>query len=143
MAIYSLSLLTSAQTLNTPCADLKSATAGNAPRLLELTLCLSVAATGALVGVGRSPTVSTQTSPVQLQAENPADAGSQSTCATTWSVPPTAPAQFFRRLSLTVSGQGVIWTFPRGLLLPPNTSVPCWLLAATTSTVLVGWTLDE
>jgi hypothetical protein len=122
--------------------DLK-ASASIAPRILEVGLNLG-AATASTYGLGRSGNTPTQTSPVLLQAENPNDPAMQSGCAVAWSVAPTVPTQFFRRISLpATAGSGVIFTFPRGLILAASASMLIWNLATNANSLNVWWTADE
>ena len=46
-----------------------------------------------------------------------------------WGTSPTIPTKFFRRISLPATiGTGVIWTFPKGLVLPVSNSLVLWNL---------------
>lgn len=74
----------------------------------------------------------TPTSPQALLAEDPADGASLTTIAAAWGTGPTIPTNFFRRISLPATiGTGVIWTFPKGLVIPLNGSIVVWNLSAT------------
>ena len=129
MAIYSLSLNTTVTTTGAAAMDLRASSA-NSPRIMEVGLNL-LTATASTYGLGRSGNTPTQTSPVLVQAENSADPAGVSGCAVAWSVAPTVPAQFFRRVSLpATAGAGVIWTFPRGLLIPVSSSLVVWNITA-------------
>ena len=47
--------------------------------------------------------------------------------ATAWGVAPTSPSQFFRQCDLpAVTGSGIIWTFPRGIVIPCQNSLVIW-----------------
>jgi hypothetical protein len=142
MAIGSLSLATTVTTTGAAAMDLKAASA-NSPRIMMVGANLG-AATASTYGLGRSGNTPTQTSPVLLQAENPGDPAFQSGCAVAWSVAPTAPTQFFRRVSLPATvGSGIIWTFPRGLVLAASASMLFWNLATNAASTNVDWTADE
>lgn len=142
MAIYSLSQNSTVTTTGAAANDLKSSSAC-APRIMEVGVNLG-AATASTYGLGRSGNVPTQTSPVLLQAENPNDPAAQSGCAVAWSVAPTVPTQFFRRVSLPATiGSGIIWTFPRGLILAVTSSMLLWNLATNSASVNAWWVADE
>lgn len=142
MAIGSLSLNTTVTTTGAAAMDLKSS-ASIAPRIMEVGVNLG-AATASTYGLGRSGNVPTQTSPVLLQAENPNDPAMASGCAVAWSVAPTVPTQFFRRLGLPATiGVGIIWTFPRGLILAVSSSMLLWNLATNSANTNAWWVADE
>jgi len=65
-----------------------------------------------------------------LQPDDPGDPVSNIVVATDWTVPPTIPAQFFRRFSVTTSAFSCIRDFAlvRGLMIPPNSSFAMWLV---------------
>ena len=103
-----------------------------------------VTATASTYALGRSGNTPTQTSPVLVQAENPNDPAGQTGCAVAWSVAPTVPTQFFRRVGLpATAGAGVIWTFPRGLILAASASMLLWNLATNSASANVWWVVDE
>lgn len=142
MAIYSLSLNTTVTTTGAAAMDAKS-TSANSPRIMEVGINL-LTATASTYALGRSGNVPTQTSPILLQAENPNDPAAQTGCAVAWSVAPTVPAQFFRRMSLpATAGTGVIWTFPRGLILAITSSMLIWNLATNSASMNAWWVCDE
>ena len=142
MAIGSLALNTTVTTTAAAAMDIKSS-ASISPRIMEVGLNLG-AATASTYGLGRSGNVPTQTSPVLLQAENPNDPAFQSGMAVAWSVAPTVPTQFFRRISLpNTIGSGIIWTFPRGLILAVSSSMLIWNLAANSASTNVWMVCDE
>lgn len=142
MAIYSLSLNTTVTTTGAAAMDLRASSA-NSPRIMEVGLNLTTA-TASTYGLGRSGNTPTQTSPVLVQAENPGDPAGVSGCAVAWSVAPTVPTQFFRRVSLpATAGAGVIWTFPRGLVLAASGTMLLWNLATNSNSTNVWWVVDE
>lgn len=141
MAIYSLSLNSTVTTTGAAAMDVKAA-ATNTPKIMEVGLSLG-AATASTYGFGRAGNTPTQTAPVLLQAENPGDAAAVTGCAVAWSVAPTVPTQFFRRIGLPATiGAGVIWTFPRGLGLAASASNVIWNLA-TNSASLNAWVVAD
>ena len=142
MAIYSLSLNTTVTTTGAAAMDIR-ASAANSPRIMEVGLNL-LTATASTYGLGRSGNTPTQTSPVLVQAENPSDPAGLTGCAVAWSVAPTVPTQFFRRVSLpATAGAGVIWTFPRGLILAAAGTMLLWNLATNSASTNAWVVVDE
>lgn len=142
MSIYSLSLNTTVTTTGAAAMDAKSA-ATNTPKFMEIGLNL-LTATASTYAIGRSGNVPTQTSPVLLQAENPGDPAGLTGCAVAWSVAPTIPTAFFRRVSLpATAGAGAILTFPRGLALAVSSSMLIWNLATNSASMNAWWIADE
>ena len=142
MAIYSLSLNTTVTTTGAASMDWR-ASAANSPRIMEIALNL-LTATASTYGLGRSGNTPTQTSPVLVQAENPADPAGLTGCAVAWSVAPTVPAQFLRRVSLpATAGAGAILTFPRGLILAAAATLLLWNLATNSASTNVWGVVDE
>ena len=143
MAIYSQSVLTTVTTNSAPSWDLK-ASASNEPAVMELG-AINGAATACTYGYGRSANTPTQTSPVLVQAEDEGRPAGLTGSAVAWSVAPTIPAVFFRRAFLPATiGAGIIFTFPRGLLLAAaGASLVQWNLAASSALVAVHCVVDE
>ena len=111
---------------------LTGATPGRA-KIYEIGITLA-GATASSFGLGRPQAIGiTPTTPVDLQVEDPADVLAsgivQSSLA--WATGPTIPAAFLRRISLPATvGVGVIWTFPKGLIVPVSSSIIIWNLGA-------------
>lgn len=142
MAIYSLSLNTTVTTTGAAAQDIR-ASAANSPRIMEVGINLTTA-TASTYGLGRSGNTPTQTSPILVQAENPADPAGLTGCAVAWSVAPTVPTQFLRRVSLpATAGAGVIWTFPRGLILAAAATMLLWNLATNSASTNTWVVVDE
>lgn len=143
MAIYSLALNGTVTTTGAASWDVKAA-ATNRPRVMELGY-VNGAATASTYGYGRSANTATQTSPVLVQAEDPADAAALTGCAVAWSVAPTLPTQFFRRASIPATiGAGIIYTFPRGLALAnSSSSLVQWNLATNSAVYNTYVVVDE
>lgn len=142
MAIYSLALNTTVTTTGAAAWDIKAA-ATNRPAVMEVAVQLG-AATASTYGLGRAGNTPTQTSPVLVQAEDPGDPAGVSGCAVAWSVAPTVPAQMHRRTSLPATiGSGIIWTFPRGLVLATSASLLLWNLATNSASTNVTVVVDE
>lgn len=90
-------------------------------RLLELGYT-NGAATASTYDVGRpAANGTTPTSPVDFLVEDPADvlaSGVVQAC-TAWTTAPTAPTAAMRRVNLAATiGGGMIWTFPKGIVIP-------------------------
>jgi hypothetical protein len=142
MAIYSLSLNTTVTTTGASAQDI-IASAANSPRVMEIAANLG-AATSSTYGIGRAGNTPVQTSTTTLQAENPSDPAGQTKAAVTWSSAPTVPAAFFRRITLPATiGAGIIWTFPRGLVLAASAALEFWNLAVNSANTNVWWVVDE
>jgi len=143
MAIGSLSLNTTVTTTAAAAWDVKAGATIRA-KVMELGINLG-AATTSTYGIGRSANTPVQTSPVLLQQEDPNDGAFVTGCAVAWGTAPTVPAQFFRRVSLPATiGAGIIWTFPRGLVLVTGgSSLVCWNLATNSASTNVHVVADE
>jgi hypothetical protein len=92
------------------------------------------AATASQYALGRPAAIGvTPTTPVDFLPDDPADptvAGLVQS-ALAWGTGPTAPTAFPRRISTPATiGSGVIWTFPRGYMIPVSSSIVLWNLAA-------------
>ena len=142
MAIYSLALNTTVTTTAAAAWDVK-ASASNRPAVMEVSVNLG-AATASTYGLGRAGNTPTQTSPVLVQAEDPGDPAGVSGCAVAWSVAPTVPTAHLRRISLPATiGSGIIWTFPRGLVLATSASLLVWNLATNSASTNIHVVVDE
>jgi hypothetical protein len=132
MAIYSLANRTSNVTVSTSTLEIIGAS-GLGYRLLELGMTIN-AATASAFGFGTpAATGVTPTSPVTVLAE---DAGNTATGNTTtalaWATAPTVPTNFYRRVSLPATvGAGIIWTFPRGIIVLKTKSTVLYNISAT------------
>jgi hypothetical protein len=129
MPIYSLSNRTTNVTTGAAALEIRTAATKRA-RLMEMGITLA-AATLSTYGIGRPAAIGvTPTSPVTVLAED-ADAVGVTQTALAWGTPPTAPVNFFRRISLPATiGTGRIWTFPRGLVIAVSAALVLWNLAA-------------
>jgi len=131
MAIYSLANRTTNVTSANPTLEIRT-TSTDRPRIMEIGIFLA-AATASTFGLGRPQAIGgTPTTPVTVIAEDPGDPAGTVQTALAWGTPPTVPLYFFRRISLPATiGTGVIWTFPRGLLIPVSSSLVVWNITAT------------
>ena len=98
-------------------------------RLVEFGLFLT-AATESNFGLGIPAALGiTPASPVDLMPEDPNNvlATGVIQSALSWGTSPTVPANFFRRVTLPATiGTGVIWTFPKGIVIPVSSSIVLW-----------------
>lgn len=142
MATYSLSQRTTSGTAASAAWEIKAAATGTRPKIFEIGITIN-AATASVFGLGRPAAVGvTPTSPVTFLGEDNADT-SLTTAALAWGTGPTVPVNFFRRISLpAVVGAGVIWTFPRGLVLPLGGGLVLWNIG-TDSVADVYAVIDE
>ena len=127
MAIYSIAQRGTTGTAAAPQWEVIAA-AANKPKIMELGVSQN-AATAGVYGFGRPAAIGiTPTTPLTVLDESDGNGAAGVTkCAVAWATPPTAPTNFFRRVSTPATvGAGVIWTFPRGLGLPAAGTVVVW-----------------
>lgn len=133
--IVSLGVLTTATAIGTAW-EIRTGASPARVRLLELGLFLN-AATASVVGLGRPAAIGvTPTSPIDFLPEDPNDvlASGVVQSAVAWATAPTAPTNFFRMIALPATiGTGVIWTFPKGLVIPASSSIVLYLIAASSA----------
>jgi hypothetical protein len=144
MAIYSLSLNTTVTTTGAACGDLKTPST-NSPRVMECAINL-VTATASTYGLGRPANAGsvTQSAAVLTLAENPNDPTALNGCAVAWGTAPTTPSNFFRRVGLpATAGAGIIWTFPRGLIIATSSDLVIWNLATNSASMNFWFVEDE
>jgi hypothetical protein len=122
MAIYAQAFSTSANADLGIVADIKSAATSNLS-VREIAVTVNTAVSP-LLSLRRSITEFLQIDPRQFQPEERGDVPSLSTMATVWSNSPSLATAFLRRTTNVLGpGSGVIWSFPRGLWVPPSTSL--------------------
>jgi len=129
MAIQSLGVRTSGLTIaNANFGIYTPATVRAA--LLEYGMIQAIG-TAQSIGLGRPATNGTPTGPSLFQQDDPADAAAVVNGHITWSAQPTAPTIFHRRWNGAATiGVGVIWTFPRGFLIPVSSAIVGWNITA-------------
>lgn len=100
-------------------------------RLWSVNLSLA-AATATTIGLGRPAAAGiTPTTPAQFQAAEGGSDFSLSRLALAWGTSPTAPAQFYKRLSLPATiGATRDWSFPNGIWIPAGGTLVIQNLAA-------------
>jgi len=130
MAIAACGIRTSNLTITQASAELRT-TAAVVARVLEVSI-VQATATAMSIGLGRpgAQGVTPGTITTFLR-ENTADPACVTTMNATWGTSPTVPTSFLRRWnSAATIGVGIIWTFPRGLVVPVSASVVVWNITA-------------
>ena len=89
---------------------------------------------GFAIGVPANTPVAT-TSTLGL-AEDPSRPVSTVNIDTAWSTAPTAPTVFYRRMAQTGIGAGIIWSFPKGLIIPVSSWLVIWNQSGNTGAAL-------
>jgi hypothetical protein len=138
MSIYSLARRGTATTSADVTWDVAAST-GPRPKIMEIGVFLG-AATASLYGLNRPTALGTRTSPVALLAEDPGEPALTGIalvdCAVAWSVQPTDATESMRRIGFPATiGVGVIWTFPRGLIVDVSKSISLLNLATNSAAV--------
>jgi hypothetical protein len=133
MAIYSLGVITTNVTIANANWEIRTASTDRS-RVIELGFFLN-AATASTVGFGRPGAIGvTPTSPVTFLAEDPGDPAATVTSALAWGTGPTVPTAFLRRVNLPATiGTGVVWNFPRGVVIAISSSLVLWNITATSA----------
>lgn len=129
MAIYSLSQRTTNITIANACLEIRTASTDR-PRVMEIGITNNAATTG-VFGLGRPQAIGVTPVNVAFLAEDTGDPASTINGSLSWGTGPTVPLNFFRRVSLpNLVGAGIVWTFPRGLLIPISSSIVLWNITA-------------
>jgi len=117
MAIYSIARRTTNVTSGQSAHTIYTA-ASDRGAILEAGVFMA-AATASTYSLGRPAAAGiTPTSPVLLLAEDPGNPAATINSALAWGTSPTSPTTDLRRISLPATiGTGVIWTFPRGMII--------------------------
>jgi hypothetical protein len=127
--IISLGVRTSGTASGSAAWEIRTGATPGRAKVLEIGFFLA-AATASTFGLGRPAAIGvTPTSPVDFLPEDPSDvlATGVVQSALAWTTGPTAPTNFLRRISLPASvGTGVIWTFPKGIVIPVSGSLVLW-----------------
>ncbi len=142
MSISSLALRTTTFTTTTSaCWELRTAAAGR-PRMLELSF-IQATATAQSIGLGRPQAIGITPVNVLFQADDPGDPASAQNASLSWGTSPTVPLIYMRRWnSAATIGVGIVWTFPRGLVIPVSSSLVIWNITTTVASD-VNCALDE
>lgn len=125
MAIQSQAVRTAAVTLGTANTGIYPP-ATQRTALLEYGMIQAVG-TAQSIGLGRPATVGAGSAPTLFQQDDPGDPASVVNAHTTWTTQPGAPVVFHRRWnSAATLGVGIVWTFPRGLIVPISGALVSW-----------------
>jgi hypothetical protein len=142
VALFELSVNGGVGTIATAQAELR-ASATNAVYVYEVGVFLN-AATASAIGLGRpanNGSVAGGASVVGLQNVQDDPAALAGIITSGWTTPPTAPTQFFRRIGLPAAiGNGLIWTWPKGLRVKQSTSLVLWnITASSVASIYFCW----
>lgn len=143
MAIYSVSLRSTVTTIAAAQWAALSP-ASNQAAVMELRW-VNGAATASVIGIGRSGNTPTLTGGTAVLAEDPSRPTGLTQASTAFGTAPTVSANFFRRASLAaVIGVGIIYTFPRGLILAAaGPAIQVWNITANSAVVDIDMVVDE
>lgn len=141
MAIYSLAQRTTNVTINNACVEWR-ASASNRPKILEVSW-ISAAATACSIGLGRPAAIGVTPVNVLFQADDPGEAAAVTNGSLSWGTSPTAPTIYHRRANFAATiGVGIVWTFPRGLIITASGSVILFNITASVAAD-VNCVIDE
>lgn len=123
MSLASVAIRTSNLTTTQASAEIRTTAAVKA-RMLELSL-IQVTGTAQSLGLGRPAALGvTPGTTSTYQRDDSADPACVTTIAASWGTSPTAPTTYHRRWnSAATVGVGIVWTFPRGIIIPVSASV--------------------
>lgn len=145
MAIYSIARRTTNVTSGNAGIELIASSVRRI-RLMEAGLFLG-AATASTYSLGRPAAAGiTPTAPVLLLPEDPSDPNATTTTSSTalaWGTSPTNPTNDLRRIGLPATiGTGVIFTFPKGIVIAASATF-VWQNLATNGVVDAYFVVDE
>jgi hypothetical protein len=142
MSIASIAVRSSTITINQASVEIRT-TAGVIARLLE---CSIVQATGTAqsLGLGRPAALGVTPGTIStFQRDTASEPACVTTTALTWATSPTAPAIYHRRWnSAATIGVGIIWTFPRSLVVPVSASLVIFNITAAVAND-INFAIDE
>lgn len=140
--ISSLALRTTTFTTTTSaCWELRTPSSLR-PRVLEIGI-IQVTATAESLGLGRPQAIGLTPANVLFQVDEPGDQPSLMNASLSWATSPTVPLIYHRRWnSAATAGVGIVWTFPRGLVIPVSSSLVLWNIT-TAVACDVNCALDE
>jgi len=142
MAIGSIGVRTTNLTITQACLEIRTTAAVRAT-VLELSI-IGATGTAQSLGLGRPQAQGvTPGGTSTFQRDEPGAPVCVTTTALSWATSPTVPLVFHRRWNGAATiGVGIIWTFPRGLIIPVSASLVVWnITAAVASDINVS--IDE
>lgn len=130
MSLASVAIRTSNLTITQGSAEIRT-TASVKARLLELSI-VQATGTAQSLGLGRPAALGvTPGTTSTFQRDDSADPACVTTVAATWGTSPTAPTPYHRRWnSAATVGVGIVWTFPRGIIIPVSGSLVVFNITA-------------
>lgn len=142
MSLASIALRTSNVTIANSNHELRT-TAGVKARLLEHSI-VQVTGTAGSYGFGRPAAQGvTPGTTSTFQRDDSADPACVTTVSLTWGTSPTAPTNYHRRWNGAATiGVGIVWTFPRGVIIPISASWVCFNITAAVA-LDVNLAIDE
>lgn len=130
MAIAAAAIRTTNLTITQAGSEVRTTAAVKA-RVLEVSI---VQATGTAMSVGLGRPQALGVTPGTITTfvrEDSADPACVTTQNASWGTSPTVPVTFARRWnSAATIGVGIIWTFPRGYVIPVSASMVTWNVTA-------------
>jgi hypothetical protein len=143
MAIYSLALRSTVTTINAASWAVVSP-ATNEAAIMEWRW-VNGAATASVFGFARAGNSGTLSAGTAFLAEDEGRPTGLTQAGVAFTVAPTTPANYFRKASVAaVIGCGIVYTFPRGIVLAAGTvPVVCWNLTANSAVVDIDCVVDE
>ena len=138
MSIYSLSVKITGTTTGPLLEIYTGSSPAMACKVMEVGISQN-AGTASEYGLGFPAAVGTGRGGTSLfqNEQSQTDYASKTNIATSWSGAPTAPTIALRRFSSSATiGAGIIWTFPRGILIPSGgtQSIVLWGYATLPTT---------
>ena len=142
MSLASVAVRTSNLTINQASLELRTTAAVKA-RVLETSI-IQATGTAQSIGFGRPAAIGvTPGTTSTFQRDDTADPACVTTVAATWGTSPTAPTTYHRRWnSAATIGVGIVWTFPRGVIVPVSASVVVFNITAAVACD-VNMAIDE
>lgn len=142
MSLASCAIRTSNLTISQASAEIRT-TASVKARLLEMGL-MQATGTAQSLGLGRPAAIGvTPGTTYTFQRDDIADPACVTTVSATWATSPTAPTTYHRRWnSAATIGVGIVWTFPRGVILPVSSSLVLFNIT-TAVAVDLNMAIDE
>lgn len=130
MSLASVAIRTTNVTISNAAAEIRTTAAVKA-RMLELSIIQS-AATAQSLGLGRPAAIGvTPSTTATYQRDDSADPACVTVLASAWTTSPTAPTTYHRRWnSAATVGVGIVWTFPRGIIIPVSSAVVVFNITA-------------
>jgi len=130
--ILSLGIRTTSGITAEPAWEISTGATPGRAKILEIGIFLAEA-TATTIGIGRPAALGiTPTTPVDFLPEDPNDviAAGVVQSALAWATNPTIPTAFLRRISLPATiGTGVVFSFPKGLVIPVSYGIVVWNLS--------------